>query len=320
MRRTSPGAAAGLVLVVIILALLPLLVGTFYLQLLAKIMILAIAAMSLDLLVGFAGLVSLGHAAFFGIGAYALVAMSPQHAAANLWLTLPAAIAAASLAALAIGALTLRTTGVYFIMATLAFAQMLYSFFAESGIVGGADGIYIYVKPEAAVFGVKAFDLEQTAGFFYLVLSAMVSAYLFLRILLGSLFGRALVGIRDNERRMRSLGYPTFRYKLAAFVISGGLAGLAGHLAAAQFGFVNPEILNWHRSAELLIFVVLGGMGTLIGPAIGTFVMVLLQDFIAGLTTHWLLPMGVFVIAAVIALPDGLAGLLRPRPRMSENG
>jgi branched-chain amino acid transport system permease protein len=216
--------------------------------------------------------------------------------------------------------LVLRTAGVYFIMATLAFAQMLYSFFAESGIVGGADGVYIYVKPQAAIFGVKPIDLEQTADFYYLALIAMISVYLLLRMLLGSLFGRALVGIRDNERRMRSLGYPTFRYKLAAFVISGGLAGLAGHLAAAQFGFVNPEILNWHRSAELLIFVVLGGMGSLIGPAIGTFVMVLLQDFVAGLTTHWLLPMGVFVIAAVMALPDGLAGMLRARPRMPANG
>lgn len=320
MTRAPRAWAAGLVVVVIALALLPLVVGTFYLQLLTKIMILAISAMSLDLLVGFAGLVSLGHAAFFGIGAYVLVAMSPQYDGASLWLTLPAAIAAASLAALAIGALVLRTTGVYFIMATLAFAQMLYSFFAESGAIGGADGVYIYVKPEAAIFGMKLVDLESATDFFYVALAAMMSGYLFLRIVLGSLFGRALVGIRDNEQRMRSLGYPTFRYKLAAFVISGGLAGLAGHLAAAQFGFVNPEILNWHRSAELLIFVVLGGMGTLIGPAMGTFVMVLLQDFIAGLTTHWLLPMGVFVIAAVMALPDGLAGLLRLRPRMPANG
>jgi branched-chain amino acid transport system permease protein len=320
MTRTSPAITVALPLVVIALALLPFVVGTFYLQLLTKIMILAISAMSLDLLVGFAGLVSLGHAAFFGIGAYVLVALSPQYDAASLWLTLPAAIGAASLAALAIGALVLRTAGVYFIMATLAFAQMLYSFFAESGFIGGADGVYIYVKPEAAIFGAKPFDLEQTTDFFYVALIAMTLVYLFLRMVLGSLFGRALVGMRDNERRMRSLGYPTFRYKLAAFVISGGLAGLAGHLAAAQFGFVNPEILNWHRSAELLIFVVLGGMGSLIGPAIGTFVMVLLQDFIAGLTTHWLLPMGVFVIAAVMALPDGLAGLRRPRLRNPANG
>ena len=317
MIRGTPALAAGLVLVVIALALMPLVVGTFYLQLLTKIMILAIFAMSLDLLVGFTGLVSLGHAAYFGIAAYVLVALSPQYQAASLWLTLPAAIAASSLVALVIGALVLRAAGVYFIMATLAFAQMIYSFFAESGMVGGADGVYIYFKPEAAIFGVKLFDLDRTTDFFYVALAAMALVYLLLRLILGSLFGRVLVGIRDNEQRMRSLGYPTFRYKLAAFVISGGLAGLAGYFAAAQFGFVSPEIMNWHRSGEVLIFVVLGGMGTLIGPAAGALVMVLLQDLIAGLTTHWLLPMGLFVIAAVMALPNGIAGLLRTRERIA---
>ena len=137
----------------------------------------------------------------------------------------------------------------------------------------------------------------------------MALVYLLLRTVLHSLFGQVLVGIRDNEQRMRALGYPTFRYKLAAFVVVGALAGLAGYLPAAQFGFVNPEILNWHRSRGVLVIVVLGGMGTLLGPAIGAFVLVLLQDFISGLTTHWLLPMGLFVIAVVLALPDGIAGL-----------
>lgn len=134
----------------------------------------------------------------------------------------------------------------------------------------------------------------------------MALVYPLLRTILRSLFGQVLVGIRDNEQRMRALGYPTFRYKLAAFVVAGGLAG---YLPAAQFGFVNPEILNWHRSRGVLVIVVLGGMGTLLGPAIGAFVLVLLQDFISGLTTHWLLPMGLFVIAVVLALPDGIAGL-----------
>jgi branched-chain amino acid transport system permease protein len=128
---------------------------------------------------------------------------------------------------------------------------------------------------------------------------------------LGSLFGRVLVGIRDNEHRMRSLGYPTFRYKLAAFVIAGGLAGLSGYLAAAQFGFVNPELLNWHRSGEVLMMVILGGMGRLYGAALGAFALVLLEDLFASLTTHWLLPMGCFVILAVLALPEGIAGLWR---------
>lgn len=315
MRRASLGRAAAHIAVVGGLALMPLLVGTFYLQLLTKIMILAIFAMSLDLLVGFTGLVSLGHAAYFGIAAYTLVALSPQYEAASLWLTLPAAVMASSVAALGIGALVLRTSGVYFIMATLAFAQMLYSFFAESGAVGGADGVYIYLKPEAPIFGVKPFDLERIADFFYVALAAVTIVYVLLRVMLNSPFGRVLVGIRDNEQRMRSLGYPTFCYKLTAFVIAGGLAGVAGYFAAAQFGFVSPEILNWHRSGEVLIFVVLGGMGSLAGPAAGVLVMVLLQDFLSGLTTHWLLPMGLFVIAAVMLLPDGIAGLARARVR-----
>src|SRR6266446_947590 len=300
MREASSAFRILLVLVLAGLAVVPLVAGTFYLQLLTKIMILAIFAMSLDLLVGFIGLVSLGHAAYFGLAAYVLVALSPPNEPANLWLSLPAAIAAASLAALVIGALVLRTKGVYFIMATLAFAQMLYSFFAESGVIGGADGVYIYWRPAAAIFGHKLFDLEATADFYYFALALMVLVYLLLRTILRSLFGQVLVGVRDNEQRMRALGYPTFRYKLAAFVIAGALAGLASYLSAAQFGFVNPEILNWHRSGEVLVIVVLGGMGTLLGPAIGAFVLVLLQDFISGLTTHWLLPMGLFVIAVVL--------------------
>jgi len=220
MREASSAFRILLVLVLAGLAVVPLVAGTFYLQLLTKIMILAIFAMSLDLLVGFIGLVSLGHAAYFGLAAYVLVALSPPNEPANLWLSLPSAIAAASLAALVIGALVLRTKGVYFIMATLAFAQMLYSFFAESGVIGGADGVYIYWRPEASILGHKLFDLEATADFYYLALALMALVYLLLRTILRSLFGQVLVGIRDNEQRMRALGYPTFRYKLAAFVIA----------------------------------------------------------------------------------------------------
>src|SRR5215469_15203072 len=160
-----PRLAAALALLA--LALLPLWGGTFYVQLCTKILILAIFAMSLDLLIGFTGLVSLGHAAFFGLAAYILVALSPKYEAASLWTTLPLALAGAATAALVIGALVLRTKGVYFIMATLAFAQMLYSFFADSGILGGHDGVYIYQKPDAALFGWQPFDLESTRQFFY---------------------------------------------------------------------------------------------------------------------------------------------------------
>jgi branched-chain amino acid transport system permease protein len=288
------------------LALFPFVGGTFYLQLVTKIMIMAIFAMSLDLLVGYTGLVSLGHAAYFGLGAYALWLVAPEYEAAPLWTSLPAAIGLAALAALVIGVFVLRTSGIYFIMATLAFAQMLYAFVSESGLFGGSDGVYIYVKPDAILV-----DLEQTRQFYWFVLGLLVATYFLLRMLLASLFGQVIVGIRANERRMRALGYPVFRYKLASFVIAGTLAGLAGYLAAAQFGFVNPELLGWHRSGDALMMVILGGMGSLFGPVLGAFVLVLLQELFSDFTKHWLLPMGAFVVAAVLLLPDGLSGLFQ---------
>lgn len=288
------------------LAIFPFVGGTFYLQLVTKIMIMAIFAMSLDLLVGYTGLVSLGHAAYFGLGAYALWLLSPQYEASPLWLSLPAAVALAGIAALVIGIFVLRTTGIYFIMATLAFAQMLYAFVSESGLFGGSDGVYVYMKPDAVLI-----DLEETRQFYWFVLGLMAATFLLLRMVLASPFGQVIVGIRANERRMRALGYPVFRYKLASFVIAGAFAGLAGYLAAAQFGFVNPELLGWHRSGDALMMVILGGMGSLIGPVLGAFALVLLQELFSDLTKHWLLPMGGFVVGAVLLLPEGLSGFLQ---------
>jgi branched-chain amino acid transport system permease protein len=305
-----------------VLALYPLVGDVFYLQLLAKIMISAIFAMSLDLLVGFTGLVSLGHAAFFGLGAYTLMLLSPDYAAASLWLSLPAAIAVSALGALVIGGLVLRTSGVYFIMVTLAFAQMLFYFAIKSRTLGGSDGAYIYVKPDAAVLGWHPFDLGNRVHFYYVVLALMVASFVLLATVLRSLFGRVIQGIRANEPRMRALGYPVFRYKLAAFVIAGALAGLAGYLAAAQFGYVNPEFFGWQQSGAVLMMVILGGIGTLFGPILGAFVLTLLQDFLSdeaifhGFHKHWLLPMGIFVVLAVLLLPRGIGGLaLGPRRR-----
>ncbi|RKE68029.1 branched-chain amino acid ABC transporter permease [Pseudorhodoplanes sinuspersici] len=282
--------------------------GDFYIQLITKIMILSIFAMSLNLLVGFTGLVSLGHATFYGLGAYALVFSSPQYDPANLWLTLPFSMLAASAAALIIGTFVLRTNGVYFIMVTLAFAQMVYYIFHDGKFSGGSDGVYIYAKPEMRLFGLDLLDLEKTFNFYLLALFAMAFCYGALRVMLHSLFGRTLLGIRTNERRMLSLGYATFRYKLVSFVIAGAFAGLSGYLSAAQFGFVNPSFLGWHQSAQALIMVILGGMGTLSGPILGTFALVLLQEFLSELTQRWLLLMGGVIILAVIKLPHGLAG------------
>jgi branched-chain amino acid transport system permease protein len=297
------------------LALYPLVGDVFYLQLLAKIMISAIFAMSLDLLVGFTGLVSLGHAAFFGVGAYALMLLSPEYAAASLWLSLPIAIAAAAIAALVIGALVLRTSGVYFIMVTLAFAQMLFYFAIKSRALGGSDGAYIYVKPDAAILGWRPLDLGNRVHFYYAALALMVATYVLLRTVLRSLFGHAIQGIRVNEPRMRALGYPVFRYKLVSFVLAGALAGLAGYLSAAQYGYVNPKLFGWQESGSVLMMVILGGIGTLFGPILGAFVLTLLQDFLSdeaifhSFHKHWLLPMGIFVVLAVLLLPRGIGGL-----------
>jgi branched-chain amino acid transport system permease protein len=329
MASPSPLLRALLLMALAALALYPMAGDTFYLQLFAKIMIFAIFAMSLDLLVGFAGLVSLGHAAFFGLGAYTLMLLSPQYEATSLWLSLPAAVSVAAIGALLIGALVLRTSGVYFIMVTLAFAQMLYYFAIKSTALGGSDGAYIYVKPDAGILGWRPFDLGNRVHFYYVALALMVGAYALLRTVLRSLFGHVILGIRANEQRMRALGYPVFRYKLAAFVLAGALAGLAGYLEAAQYGYVNPEFFGWQQSGSLLMMVILGGIGTLFGPILGAFALTLLQDFLSdeaifhGFHKHWLLPMGIFIILAVLLLPRGLGGFAlggaRPAPEIADD-
>jgi len=296
------------IIALLALAALPFVAGKFYIDLIAKIMIMAIFAMSLDLLVGVTGLVSLGHAAFFGLASYMLVLAAPdQYTAVSLWTSLPLAMAASALLALGIGALALRTRGVYFIMVTLAFSQMVYFVFHDTKIAGGSDGTYIYVKPKANL-GAWLLNLGDSAQFYYAMLALLALTFLFLRMLLASRFGHALRGIKSNEQRMRALGFNTYAYKLAAFTIAGAIAGLAGYFAAVQFGFVNPEMLSWHQSANVLLMVILGGMGNLAGAVVGAFALVLAQDLFSSLTKHWLLLMGGFVIAVVALLPNGLTG------------
>jgi branched-chain amino acid transport system permease protein len=305
-----------LIVIALLLAFFPLIGATFYVQLGAKIMIMAIFALSLDLLVGHTGLVSLGHAAYFGIAAYSLALISPKYEAASLWLTLPAAMVVAAVAALVIGFLVVRTAGVYFIMVTLAFAQMLYSIFHDTKLGGGSDGLYIYVRPELSIAGFKPLDLESPAQFYYLALIFLVAVYAFLDRLLHAPFGRALAGIRANEQRMRSIGYPVFAYKLAAFVLAGALAGLAGYLAACQFGFVNPDMLAWHQSGIVLMMVILGGMGRLHGAVLGAFSYVLIQEVVSApallgaYAKHWQLAMGSLIVAIELLLPHGIGGFL----------
>lgn len=300
-----------------LLALFPLLESTFYMQLLSKVLIMAIFAMSLDLLVGYTGLVSFGHAAYFGLAGYALALMAPKYETVSLWWSLPAAIGVCALFALITGLLVLRTRGIYFIMVTLAFAQMLFFIFHDTKIGGGSDGIYIYAKPTMTVGEGQVANLEKGEQFYWLTLFLMALTYILLRRVLGSSFGRALLGIKVNEHRMRALGFPVFRYQLASFTLSGALAGIAGYLAAVQYGFVNPEILSWHQSGAVLMMVILGGMGSLYGSVIGAFVFVLLQEVLSNqawfgiAAKHWQLAMGIFIMLVALYLPQGLAGLLQ---------
>jgi branched-chain amino acid transport system permease protein len=233
-------------------------------------------------------------------------------------------MAGSGLLALVIGALVLRTSGIYFIMVTLAFAQMVFFVFHDTKIAGGADGIYVYAKPVADIAGWQPFTLENHTHFYFVVLLLLVLVYALLRMLLASLFGRVIVGIRVNEHRMRSLGYRTFGYKLVCFVLSGVLAGMAGYFAAAQFGFVSPDILGWHQSGGVLMMVILGGMGTLNGAVLGAFSMMLLELGFQGLPAvggvdigkHWQLLMGGFIVLVVLLLPHGLLGLGRVVARL----
>jgi branched-chain amino acid transport system permease protein len=235
--------------------------------------------------------------------------LAPKYEAANLWLTLPVAILAAGFAALAVGVFVVRAKGVYFIMVTLAFAQMFYFLFHDTKFGGGSDGISMNFKPVAAIGRFVPFDLANATSLYYFVFAALLIVFLFLHVLSRSTFGRALQGIRSNEHRMVSLGFPVYRYKLASFALAGALAGLAGYLSAMQYGFVNPELLSWHQSGNVLLMLILGGVGSLYGAVAGAFVFVALQEIYSSMTTHWQLLLGSTIIVLVIFLPGGLASL-----------
>ena len=304
-------------------------VGTeFYAQMAARMMILAIFAMSLDLLQGVTGLVSLGHAAFFGLAGYVLAFVTPADAPASLWWSLPAAMAASGLAALVIGLLVVRTHGIYFIMVTMAFAQMVFYLFFDNKALGGSDGIYINLRPGATLFGWNALDLENKIVFYYFTLALLLLVYWFLRRLLWSPFGRVLAGIRINEHRMRSMGYGTFGYKLAAFTLAGALAGLAGYLWGVQSGYVNPELMGFHMSANAIMMVILGGMGNFAGAIAGAFAFEYLLEVFKDLPTvggvnlgkHWQLSIGLFIVVVVVFAPRGLLGLVARFSQRKDSG
>jgi branched-chain amino acid transport system permease protein len=310
-KPARPSGATSAIVMVLGLAAAGQLLGDYATALLVKVMILAIFALSLQLLVGMTGLVSLGHAAFYGIGAYATVLVSGAEGG-NLLAVLAASMGAAAIYALVVGALSLRTKGVYFIMVTLAFAQMAFFVFHDTGIGGGSDGIYLYVRP-----AIGAIDLENHTVLFYVVLAAFVCTYGFLALIRRSRFGAALAGIRVSEQRMRAVGFQTYLYKLAAFVIAGALAGLAGCLLASRDGVVNPELLAWHNSGEVLLMLILGGLGHLRGAVLGAVAFTLLKELLStqalvgAMADHWQLNLGIAIIVLVAVLPDGLMSLMR---------
>jgi branched-chain amino acid transport system permease protein len=285
---------------------LPFCVSTYYTQFFAKALIMGMLAMSLNLVVGHGGLVSLCHAAFFGLAGYVLALMSPRYDAASLLTTLPIAILCSGTAALLIGALVLRTRGVYFIMVTLAFGEMVFFFFHDTKFAGGSDGISINIRPEIAIAGRQLLDLDKPMTFYFVVLGFLVGVIALLTMVVRSAFGRALAAARDNERRARSLGFPIFRLRLTAFTLSGALAGVAGYLAAAQFGFVAPQMLGWHQSATILVMVLIGGLRSVTGPLVGALVLIGMEEVLKAHLDNWKLVEGLIIIGIVILLPNGV--------------
>lgn len=286
--------------------LVPLFSDLFYTRLFTRIMIYAIVAMSLDIILGYGGMVSFGHAAFFGLGAYT-VGILAQHGVESAFLAWPAAITVCVLLAAVIGAISLRTSGVYFIMITLAFAQMLYYFFFSLEEYGGSDGMPMLSRNTFA----GLMDINEHTTFYYLVLAIMLLVLFVSLRLVQSRFGMVIQGVRENERRMRSLGFATFRYKLVCFVIAAAIAGLAGALIANQTLYISPSFMHWTRSGDILVMVILGGMGSLFGPVLGAFSLLLAEEVLSTYTEHWMILLGPLLILVVLFARGGIYGLLK---------
>jgi branched-chain amino acid transport system permease protein len=282
----------------------------FVLTLFTRVLILSIAAVSLNLIMGYGGMVSFGHAVYFGIGGYAVGILANEGIGSG-FVQWPAAIAASALYALIVGALSLRTRGVYFIMITLAFAQMIYYVAIGLDRYGGDDGLTIYRRSD---FG-GLIDLNNKTLFYYLCFAVLLASIYLVARLVDSRFGVVIRGVRDNERRMRAIGFPTFRYQLACFVIAGALCGLAGALLANHTSFISPALMHWTRSGDLIVMVVLGGLGSLFGPVIGAVTFLLLEEGLSRLTEYSNLILGPVLLLVAIYLNGGIDGLLEGRGR-----
>jgi branched-chain amino acid transport system permease protein len=284
----------------------------FLLTLFTRIVILALAATSLNLILGYGGLVSFGHAAYLGVGAYAIGILAAEGIFSG-WVQWPVALAASALVALVIGLLCLRTRGVYFIMITLAFAQMIYYIAAGLSRYGGDDGLTIHRRSQF-----DGLNLSNKPTFYYLCLALLLGGIYFVWRLTNSRFGLVIQGARSNERRMRSIGFPIFRYRLAAFVIAGAMCGLSGTLLANQADFVSPAMMYWTRSGDLIVMVVLGGMGSSFGPLLGAVALLVLEEALSGITEYWQIMLGPLLLAVVLFARGGIDGLFdvlgRPKP------
>lgn len=284
---------------------------SFYISVVSRLLIFALAATSLNLILGFGGMVSLGHAAYFGVGAYT-VAILMQYGVLSAWISWPAACLTGALLALIIGLISLRTRGVYFIMITLAFAQMIYFIFVSIKAYGGEDGMSL---PQRSVLGI---DLASDTTFYYVVLAIFVVAIYLIHRLLNSRFGRVLQAVRENESRMEAIGYPVFRYKLVCFVLAGALASLAGALLANLALMVSPNLMHWTQSGSLIVMVILGGIGYFSAGIIGAVTMLLLEEILSGYTMHWQLALGLILLGVVLFLPGGLASMFERFKRAEE--
>ncbi|MFL5093568.1 MAG: branched-chain amino acid ABC transporter permease [Xanthobacteraceae bacterium] len=277
----------------------------FYVSFASRVMIYAIAATSLNLVLGYGGMISFGHAAFVGAGAY-VASIFMAEGMASAWLGWPAAVAAAALLAWAIGAVSLRTRGAYFIMITLAFAQMIYYLGAGLARYGGDDGLTIQRRSQ---FG-SWLNLSNRTVFYYVCLALLLATIYFVWRLVNSRFGMVIQGARSNERRMRSIGFPTVRYRLTCFVIAGTLCGLSGALLANHTDFVSPAMMYWTRSGDLIVMVVLGGMASSFGPLVGAVALLVLEEALSGITEYWQIILGPLLLLVVLFARRGIDGLL----------
>ena len=295
---------SGLAVLVLVAPLAILFDQPFYLSLFARILIFAIAALSLDLILGYGGMVSFGHAAYLGVGGYSVAVLS-FYGIDNGFLQFAVAILASAVVALAIGAISLRTSGIYFIMITLAFTQMLFFLGISIEEFGGDDGI----NTKRSVF-FSWLNLDNEVILYYLILVVLVVFVFITHRIVHSRFGMVIRGAQSNDRRMRAIGFPTYRYRLCAFVIAGTMCGVAGALLANLTEFVTPEYMNWLRSGEIFFMVLLGGMGTLFGAVFGAAAFLLAEEVLSGLTEHWMIIFGPLLVLAVLFAKRGLFGLL----------